>query len=164
MIWESLLDKTFESDILKKNINTPQFDRLDRRPETRAEEAKVENKKQQNTAANANIEAEKALTDTQKATLETEEAKNYAKEAKHSTEKAKVIFFFKSDKAIVNSNLMLNKLRPSQRSIKKQLKNKTNRRKISLNYQIIRSRNFKLKLEKSLDEVYCEHCYEEFED
>ena len=59
MIWESLLDKTFDSDILKKNINTPQFDRLDRRPETRAEEAKVENKKQQNTAANANIEAEK---------------------------------------------------------------------------------------------------------
>ena len=59
---------------------------------------------------------------------------------------------------------MLNKLRPSQRSIKKQLKNKTNRRKISLNYQIIRSRNFKLTLEKSLDEVYCEHCHEEFED
>ena len=94
MIWESLLDKTVDSDILKKNINTPQFDRLDRRPETRAEEAKVENKKQQNTAANANIEAEKALTDTQKATLETKEAKNYAKEAKHSTEKAKVILFF----------------------------------------------------------------------
>ena len=73
-------------------------------------------------------------------------------------------FFFKSDEAIVNSNLMLNKLRPSQRSIKKQLKNKTNRRKICLNYQIIRSRNFKLNLEKSLDEVYCEHCHEEFED
>ena len=51
-------------------------------------------KKQQNTAANANIEAEKALTDTQKATLETEEAKNYAKEAKHSTKKAKVIYIF----------------------------------------------------------------------
>ena len=66
MIWESLLDKTFDGDILKKNINTPQFDRLDRRPETPAEEAKVENKKQQNTAANANIEAEKALTDTKK--------------------------------------------------------------------------------------------------
>ena len=94
MIWESLLDKTFDSDILKKNINTLQFDRLDRRPETQAEEAKVETKKQQNTGANANIEAEKALTDTQKATLETEEAKNYAKDAKHSTEKAKVILFF----------------------------------------------------------------------
>ena len=48
----------------------------------------------QNTAANANIEAEKALTDTQKATLETKEAKIYAKEAKHSTEKAMVILFF----------------------------------------------------------------------
>ena len=69
-------DKTVDSDILKKNINTPQFDRLERRPETRSEEAKVENKKQQNTAANANIEAEKALTDNQKATLETEQAKN----------------------------------------------------------------------------------------
>ena len=124
MIWESLLDKTF--DILKKNTNTPQFDRLEIRPETQAEEAKVENKKQQNTAANANIEAKKALADTQKATLETKEAKNYAKEAKHSTEKAKVILFifFKSDEAIVNSNMMLNKLRPSQRSIKKQLKTK----------------------------------------
>ena len=94
MIWESLLDKTVHSDILKKNINTPQFDRLERRPENRSEEAKVENKKQQNTAANANIEAEKALTDTQKATLETEQAKNYAKEDKHSTKKAKVILFF----------------------------------------------------------------------
>ena len=71
-------DKTIDSDILKKNINTPQFDRLKRSPKTRAEEAKAENKKQQNTAANANIESEKALTDTQKATLETEEAKNYA--------------------------------------------------------------------------------------
>ena len=29
---------------------------------------------------------------------------------------------------------------------------------------VIRSRNFKLNLEKSLDEVYCEHCHEEFED
>ena len=74
------------------------------------------------------------------------------------------LFFFYSYKAIVNSNLMLYKLRPSQRSIKKQLKNKANRRKISLNYQIIRSRNFKLNLEKSLDEVYCEHCHEELED
>ena len=59
---------------------------------------------------------------------------------------------------------MINKLRPSQRSIKKQLKNKTNRRKICLNYQIIRSRYFKLNLEKSKDMVYCEHCHEEFED
>ena len=65
-------EKTVYSDILKKNINTPQFDRLERSPETWAEEAKVENKKQQNTAANANIEAKKALTDTQKVTLETE--------------------------------------------------------------------------------------------
>ena len=123
MIWESLLEKTFVSDIRKKNINTPLFDRFERRPETWAEEAKVENKKQQNTAANANIEAEKALTDTQKATLETKEAKNYAKEAKHSTEKQSLHYLKKkSDKAIENSNLMLNKLRPSQIIIKKQLK------------------------------------------
>ena len=87
MIWESLLDKKIYSDILKKNINTPQFDRLERRHETRAEQANVDNKKQQNTASNANIEAEKALTHTQKATLETKEAKNYA-------EKAKVILIF----------------------------------------------------------------------
>ena len=91
MIWESFLDKTVDSDVLKKNINTPQFARLERTAETRAEEAKVETKKQQNIAANANIEAEKAPTDTEKATLETKEAKNYAEEAKHSAEEAKVI-------------------------------------------------------------------------
>ena len=73
MIWESFLDKTVDSDVLKKNINTPQFARLERTAETRAEEAKVETKKQQNIAANENIEAEKAPTDTEKATLETEE-------------------------------------------------------------------------------------------
>ena len=94
MIWESFLDKTVDTDVLKKNINTPQFDRLERRTETRAEEAKVENKKQQTTAANANIEAEEALTDTEKATLETAEAKNDAEEAKHSTEEVKVYYFF----------------------------------------------------------------------
>ena len=66
MIWESFLDKTADSDVLKKNINTPQFARLERRAETRAEEAKVETKKQQNIAANANIEAEKAPTDNEK--------------------------------------------------------------------------------------------------
>ena len=76
MIWESFLDKTVDSDVLKKNINTPQFARLERRAETRAEEAKVETKKQQNISANGNIEAEKAPTDTEKATTETKEAKN----------------------------------------------------------------------------------------
>ena len=40
----------------------------ERRAETRAEEAKVETKKQQNIAANANIKAEKAPTDIEKAT------------------------------------------------------------------------------------------------
>ena len=73
------------------NINTPQFAWLERIAETRAEEAKVETKKQQNIAANENIEAEKAPTNTEKATLETEEDKNYAEEAKHSAEEAKVI-------------------------------------------------------------------------
>ena len=91
MIWESFRDKTVDSDVLKKNINTPQFARLERRADTWAEEARVENKKQQNIAANANIEAEKAPTDIEKATIETEEAKNYAEEAKHSAEEAKVI-------------------------------------------------------------------------
>ena len=52
--------KTVDSDILKQDINTPQFDRLERRPATRAEEANVETKKQKNTAAKANIEAEKS--------------------------------------------------------------------------------------------------------
>ena len=64
MIWESFLDKIIDNDVLKKNINTPKFDRLERRAE-----AKVETKKQQNIAANANIEAEKTPTDTEKATL-----------------------------------------------------------------------------------------------
>ena len=84
MIWESFLDKTVDSDALKKNINTPQFAILERRTETRAEEAKVETKK----ARKGNIEAKKAPTDTEKATLETEAAKNYAEEAKHSAEKS----------------------------------------------------------------------------
>ena len=37
----------FPEDVLKKNINTPQFARLERTAETHAEEAKVETKKQQ---------------------------------------------------------------------------------------------------------------------
>ena len=93
MIWESFLEKTVDSDVLKKYINTPQFARLERRAETRDGEAKVETKKQQNIAANENIEAKKAPTDTEKATLETEEAKYYAEEAQHSAEDAKVILF-----------------------------------------------------------------------
>ena len=51
MIWESFLDKTIDSDVLKQNISTPQFARLERTAETRAEEAKVETKKQQNIPA-----------------------------------------------------------------------------------------------------------------
>ena len=60
MIWESILDKTVDNDVLKKNINTLQFARLERWAEARVEETKVETKKQQNIAAYANIEAEKA--------------------------------------------------------------------------------------------------------
>ena len=56
----------FPKDVLK---NTPQFARLERTAETRAEEAKVETKKQQNIPAYSNYEAEKAPTDTEKATL-----------------------------------------------------------------------------------------------
>ena len=91
MIWESFLDKTVDSDVLKKSISTPLFARLERRAETRDDEARVETEKQQNIVENANIEAEKAPTDNEKATLETEEAKNYAEEAKHSAEEENVI-------------------------------------------------------------------------
>ena len=77
--------KVMWCDVLKKNINTTQFARLERRAETRTEEAKTETEKQ------LNIEAEKAPTDTENATLETVEAKNYAEEAKHSAEEAKII-------------------------------------------------------------------------
>ena len=45
---------------MKKNINTPQFARLERKAETRAEEAKVQTKKK------LNIEVEKAPTNTEK--------------------------------------------------------------------------------------------------
>ena len=76
MIWESILDKTV--DVLKKNISTPQFARLERRAETQADETK----KDKNIAVNGNIEAVKAPTDTEKDTLETKEANNYAEEAK----------------------------------------------------------------------------------
>ena len=91
MISESFLDKTVYIDVLKKNISTPKFARLERRAESRADEARVETKNQQNLAANANIKAEKAPTDTQKATLETVEADNYAKEVNQSAKEAKVI-------------------------------------------------------------------------
>ena len=66
-------------------------DRLERRAETWAEEAKVGTKKQQNIAENDNIEAEKALSDTLKTTLETKETNNYDEEAKPSAEEAMVI-------------------------------------------------------------------------
>ena len=72
-------------------MNTPQFTRLERTAETRADEAKVQTKKQQNIPAYSNYEAEKAPIDTEIATLQTEEAKKYAEEAKHSAEEAKVI-------------------------------------------------------------------------
>ena len=45
---------------MKKNINTPQFARLERKAETRAEEAKVKTKKK------LNIEVKKAPTNTEK--------------------------------------------------------------------------------------------------
>ena len=79
-LWE-FLDKTVDSDVLKKNINVPQFARLERRAETRAEEARVETKKQQNIAEIANMEAEKTPTDTKNAKLDTKEAKHDAEEA-----------------------------------------------------------------------------------
>ena len=69
MIWESFLDKTVDSEVFKKNIISPQFARLERKAETRADETRVETENQQNIAANANIEAEKALTDTEKTHL-----------------------------------------------------------------------------------------------
>ena len=77
MISESFLDKTFYIDVLKKNISTPKFARLERRAESWADEARVETENQQNISANANIRAEKAPTDTPKATLETVEADDY---------------------------------------------------------------------------------------
>ena len=43
VVKESFLNKIVDSDVLKKNINTSQFARLERRVETRAEEARVEN-------------------------------------------------------------------------------------------------------------------------
>ena len=52
-----------------EDVKTPQFARFERTAETRAEEAKVETKKQQNIPAYSNYEAEKAPTDTEKATL-----------------------------------------------------------------------------------------------
>ena len=75
------LDKTVNSDVLKKNINTPQFARLERRAETQAEEARVETKKKQNIAEIANMENEKAPSDTKKAKVDTKEAKHDAEEA-----------------------------------------------------------------------------------
>ena len=66
---------------MKKNINTPQFTRLEKSSETRAKEAKVEIKKK----------ISKSLQQMQICKLETKEAKNYAQEAKHSAKQAKVL-------------------------------------------------------------------------
>ena len=63
-----------DSDVLKKNINTSQIARLQRRAETRAKSG-----------------AGKAITDTEKATLKAGEAKYAAEEAKHSAEETKAI-------------------------------------------------------------------------
>ena len=60
----SFLDITVYSEVLKMNISTPQFARLERRTETWPDEARVKTEKQLIIAANANIEAEKAPTDT----------------------------------------------------------------------------------------------------
>ena len=54
-----VIPKTVDSEFLKKNSSTPQLARLERRAETRADEARVETKKQQNIAADANIETGK---------------------------------------------------------------------------------------------------------
>ena len=47
MIWESFLEKTGDSDVLKKNISTPLFATIERRSETRADEARLETEQQQ---------------------------------------------------------------------------------------------------------------------
>ena len=47
MIWESFLEKTGDSDILKKIISTPLFATILRRSETQADEAKLETEQQQ---------------------------------------------------------------------------------------------------------------------
>ena len=62
MIWESFLFKTVDSDILKKNLNTPQVATHERRAENRSEEARVETEKQKKLQKFIlkNIQAEKA--------------------------------------------------------------------------------------------------------
>ena len=80
MIGKSLLDKTINSDVLKKNISTPLFARLESRAETQADEARVETKKQQMQI----LRLKKHPLIMKKATLKTEEANNPAEEAKDS--------------------------------------------------------------------------------
>ena len=70
------------SDILKKNASISQINRLQRRAESRAEEARAETKKQQIIAENARVEAEKSKADADKAIIEAEQARSTAVEAK----------------------------------------------------------------------------------
>ena len=49
IIRESFLDKTVNNDVRNKNIGTSQFARLEERAETRADKARVKNKKQKRT-------------------------------------------------------------------------------------------------------------------
>ena len=117
--------KTVYIDVLKKNISTPKFARLERRAESRADEARVETENQQNISANANIKAEKAPTDTQKATLETVEADNYVKEVNQSAKEAKVITLkTKKDleKALAKFKVEVEQAKAILRIIIKQLK------------------------------------------
>ena len=153
------------SDVLKKNINISQATRLQRRAETRAEEARVETKKQQHIAANAKSEAEKATCEAEKATLEAEEAKKAAEEAKHSAEEAKVTSLktrTDSEKAITKFKLEAEQAKATLKKHKEAAEKATilaNKASELANNQVS-----KANLEISEDELECEHCHEEFKD
>ena len=81
--------KPLYKEVLRKNINNSRYNRLYRRANSQAEEARVELKAQQKIAENAKAECEISKIDAEKAKDEAKKAKEEAEKAKH--EAAKVI-------------------------------------------------------------------------
>ena len=131
------------SDILKKNASTSQITRLQRRAETRAEEARAETKKQQNIAANARTEAEKAKADADSAIIEAEQARSTAEEAKEKLLKIQK-----------DSEEMLSKLEQAEQA------------RVLLEKHIEKAEKpivFENKETDSDGDDECEHCHQEFQ-
>ena len=78
------------SEVLKKTVKPSQLNRLKKRADARAEQAKVSDKKHEETAEKATNEATKAVQEAEKVKCEAENAKHEAKRAHTAAENVKV--------------------------------------------------------------------------